>query len=56
MKHRLNTLLALLMLVPGAAALRAVGTRRGAELNPVLAQTARLLLIYSLLFSVGWIL
>jgi 1,4-dihydroxy-2-naphthoate octaprenyltransferase len=35
---------------------RRVYTTEGQELNPLLAATARLLLVYGLLFSVGWML
>ena len=49
------SLVAVLMLLPAIPALRSVVRDRGAVLNDTLAATGRLLLIYSVLFSVGWI-
>ena len=49
-------LLSILCLPAGMRPLRAViGRVEGPALNPVLGQTARLLLLYALLFTVGWI-
>lgn len=48
--------LAALVLIPALPALRAVWRDRGSALLPVLAQTARLLMIYAALFSIGWML
>ena len=49
-------LLSILCLAAGLQPIRTVWERvEGAALNPVLGQTARLLLLYALLFTVGWI-
>jgi 1,4-dihydroxy-2-naphthoate octaprenyltransferase len=50
------TLLAALTLLPAVSAIRAVATVTGRELNDTLAATGRLLLVFSLLFSIGWLL
>ena len=49
-------MLASLTAVPAIIAMRKVATSTGRDLNDCLAVTGRLLLIYSLLFSLGWIL
>jgi 1,4-dihydroxy-2-naphthoate octaprenyltransferase len=50
-------MLAALILVPGSLLVRRVArTHTPAELNLVLGQTAQLLVVYALLFSVGWML
>ncbi|HEY8241435.1 MAG TPA: 1,4-dihydroxy-2-naphthoate polyprenyltransferase [Kiritimatiellia bacterium] len=43
-----------LVAVPGALAIRAVWRTDGPALNPLLGRTALLLLLYSVLFSLGW--
>lgn len=49
-------LLALLILVPGFSLVRRLSTISAPrELNPVLGRTAQLLLLYAVLFSVGWL-
>jgi len=49
------SLLAVLTLIPAQSTIRRVWSESGgAGLNPALGQTARLLMIYSLLFSIGW--
>ena len=45
-----------LTVVAAAPAFRRLLTCEGASLNPVLARTAGLLLVYSALFSIGWVL
>jgi len=56
--YRHGGAMAVLALLP--ASVRAIRTlaleRDGAVLNALLAATGRLLLLYSLLFSIGWIL
>jgi 1,4-dihydroxy-2-naphthoate octaprenyltransferase len=49
-------MLASLTVVPAIAAMRKVARVSGRDLNECLAGTGRLLLVYSLLFSLGWIL
>ncbi len=50
------SLLTLLALIPAIPSIRRVFTLSGSpELNRVLADTGKLLLIYSLLFSIGWL-
>jgi len=50
------SLLAVLTLIPALSTIRRVRSESGgAGLNPALGQTARLLMIYSLLFSIGWV-
>ena len=49
-------LLPLLTLPVGLGLLKRVATTEGAALNPVLGQTARLLLLYSALMAVGLVL
>ena len=44
-----------LTLVAALPAARGVLTREGTSLNPILAGTAGLLLLYSVLFSIGWV-
>lgn len=56
-REHIYALATLVMLPLAWPAVRKVLTSdRGHVLNPVLGQTAKLLLIYSLLFSVGWLL
>ena len=51
------SLMAMLIVPSGLPAIRGVfGASTGAGLNAMLAYTARLLLLYSVLFSIGWIL
>ena len=50
------SLFALGMLAPALPLIRALFQEDGLALNPRLGETARLLLVYSLLFSMGWIL
>jgi len=49
-------MLAVLTVVPSLMAMRKVATVSGRDLNDCLAGTGRLLMIYSLIFSLGWIL
>jgi 1,4-dihydroxy-2-naphthoate octaprenyltransferase len=50
------SLLALLVLVPGLAAVRTIFSETdSARLNPMLGRTAAMLLAYSILFSAGWL-
>jgi 1,4-dihydroxy-2-naphthoate octaprenyltransferase len=50
------SLLALGILIPAIPALRQVFSKEGGTLlNPTLAQTGKLLLLYSILFSLGWL-
>lgn len=49
-------MMASLTVVPSIIAMRKVATVTGRDLNDCLAVTGRLLLIYSLIFSLGWIL
>ncbi len=51
---RMGSILGVLILLPGLAAIRRVMLDDGAALNPMLGKTALLLLAYSVLFSVGW--
>ncbi len=54
---RLGCLLACAAILPGIAPLKTVLSRvEGAPLNLVLAQTGKVLLIFSVLFSIGWLL
>lgn len=48
------SVLSLLVLLPAIAAFKTVFTKAGVVLNDVLASTGRLLLLYSIIFSVGW--
>lgn len=48
-------LAACLVFLPGLKAIYTVATSNGAALNPMLAQTGKLLLIFSILFSIGWV-
>ncbi|MFT5127095.1 MAG: 1,4-dihydroxy-2-naphthoate octaprenyltransferase [Rhodothermales bacterium] len=48
--------LACIVLIPGLLSIRALHRKTGAELNAVLANTAKLLLLFSLLFAVGLLL
>ena len=55
--QHLSSLLSLLVVLPAISTLRGVfGHAEGPSLNPVLANTARMSLLYSVLFSVGWLL
>ncbi|MCZ6548457.1 MAG: 1,4-dihydroxy-2-naphthoate polyprenyltransferase [Deltaproteobacteria bacterium] len=55
--QHLSSLLSLLVVLPAISTLKGVfGHAEGPSLNPVLANTARMSLLYSLLFSVGWLL
>jgi 1,4-dihydroxy-2-naphthoate octaprenyltransferase len=55
--QHLRSLLSLLVVLPAVSAFRGVfGQAEGPSLNPVLANTARISLLYSVLFSVGWLL
>jgi 1,4-dihydroxy-2-naphthoate octaprenyltransferase len=57
MKHRhIFSAFAVLVLVAAIPAVKKVFSHKGAVLNDVLAATGRLLLIFSLIFSVGWLL
>ena len=49
-----NAVVAFLIFPAALPAIRSVCKKSGAELNPSLAYTAILLLVYSVLFSVGW--
>jgi len=49
-------LLASSVLFAALPAFRAVFTQTGAALNPILGTTGKLLLLYSVLFSIGWVL
>lgn len=49
-------MMASLTVVPSIIAMRKVATVTGRDLNDCLAGTGRLLLIYSLIFSLGWVL
>ena len=53
---RLWTLLALITLASAVAPIRAVFVQSGRALNDVLAATGRLLVMYALFFSIGWLL
>ena len=48
-------LAATVAVVPALVAMRRIGRVRGRELNDYLTQTGRLLMLYSLIFSVAWI-
>jgi len=52
---RKNALVASLILFAGWPVLRLVFTRKGRELNPGLGMTALMLLVYSISFSIGWL-
>ena len=54
--ERAGVFLAGLTMVPAWSLLRAVWRDRAGELLPVLPRTARLLMLYAALFSVGWLL
>lgn len=54
-ESRWAAMAATVTLIPAAFAMRKVGRVHGRELNDCLALTGRLLLLYSLTFSVGWI-
>jgi 1,4-dihydroxy-2-naphthoate octaprenyltransferase len=55
--QHLSSLLSLLVVLPAISTFRGVfGHAEGPSLNPVLANTARMSFLYSLLFSVGWLL
>ncbi|MCH7571210.1 MAG: 1,4-dihydroxy-2-naphthoate polyprenyltransferase [Deltaproteobacteria bacterium] len=55
--QHLSSLLSLLVVLPAISTFKGVfGHAEGPSLNPVLANTARMSLLYSLLFSVGWLL
>jgi 1,4-dihydroxy-2-naphthoate octaprenyltransferase len=49
-------LLACISLLPAIPAIKTAFTQDGAALNAVLANTGKFLLLYSVLFSVGWLL
>jgi 1,4-dihydroxy-2-naphthoate octaprenyltransferase len=49
-------MLASFTIIPAVQAMRKVGRVTGRDLNDCLAGTGRLLLVYSLLFAIGWIL
>jgi len=49
-------LLSCLSFIPAIPAIKAVFTQEGAALNAILATTGKILLLFSLLFSVGWLL
>jgi 1,4-dihydroxy-2-naphthoate octaprenyltransferase len=50
------SLIAVLVLIPAIPTIRRVFSESGGTgLNPALGQTARLLMIYSIIFSIGWI-
>lgn len=53
---RAGGILGSVILLPGVLAIRRVGSDEGAALNPMLGRTALLLLAYSVLFSLGWLL
>ena len=44
------------ILLPGAVLIRGVWKTEGAALNPYLGATGKLLMLYSVLFSIGWLL
>ena len=50
----LYALAASLFLIPSIPAIKKIFSEKGPALNVVLAETGKLLLIYSLIFSVGW--
>ncbi|MBD3258187.1 1,4-dihydroxy-2-naphthoate polyprenyltransferase [candidate division GN15 bacterium] len=50
------SLLAIVAIVPAIPAMQSVARDRGRILNNTLAATGRVLLIYSILFAVGWVL
>jgi 1,4-dihydroxy-2-naphthoate octaprenyltransferase len=49
-------LLACAVLLPGIPVMRSMMTQSGAALDPNLGRTGKLLVLYSVLFSVGWVL
>ena len=49
-------LFASLFLIPAIPAIKRIFTDKGSALNAVLGETGKLLLIYSLIFSAGWVL
>lgn len=49
-----TALIACVAIAPGVFAIRAVWTRAGAALNPMLAGTGKLLVIFTLLFAIAW--
>jgi 1,4-dihydroxy-2-naphthoate polyprenyltransferase len=51
---RPGTLLASLIIIPGLGVARRVRLETGSQLNPLLGRTAQLLLLYSILFTIGW--
>ncbi|MFQ6031090.1 MAG: 1,4-dihydroxy-2-naphthoate octaprenyltransferase, partial [Dehalococcoidia bacterium] len=54
--QHLSSLLSLLVVLPAISTFRGVfGHAEGPSLNLVLANTARISLLYSILFSVGWL-
>jgi len=53
--NHLPALAATVTLIPAFVAMRRVGRIHGRELNDCLALTGRLLLLYSVVFSAGWI-
>ena len=52
----LFALSAVCVLLPAVPVMRRVWTQQGAALNPCLGASGRLLLAYSVLFSIGWVL
>jgi len=52
---RTFSLLAVLTIIPAIVAMRKVARVSGRDLNECLAGTGRLLLVYSVIFSLGWI-
>jgi len=54
-RRQFYSALALLILLPAIGSIRKVFTVDGVVLNDVLAATGRLLLLFSLIFSIGWI-
>jgi 1,4-dihydroxy-2-naphthoate polyprenyltransferase len=54
--RHVNSLAASATILAALPAVRAVFTRKGKALNPILGYTALLLLLYSFLFVVGWLL
>ena len=44
------------VLIPAAPVIRSMFTQSGAALDPNLGRTGKILVLYSVLFSVGWVL
>ncbi len=49
-------LIPLLILIPALFVVKNIYTKTGRELNNLLAQTGKLLFVYSILFAIGWVL